>query len=87
MPKSPIVVKVNEQGTVRDGVPEEDAKTEARCDLCGATDEAVASLALEGGAPFGCKNCLRERLESMTVSLWMFRSPASRGLPWGKISG
>ena len=87
MSKSSIVVRVNGQGSVRDASPTEDKSTVGRCDLCGSVDDAVASVGLEGGAPFACKSCLRERLEAMTVGLWMFREPASTGLPWGKISG
>jgi hypothetical protein len=87
MQKSPIVVRVNGCGSVRDGTPSEDANVEARCELCGTIDDAVASVGADGSGPFACKSCLRERLEAMTVGLWMFREPASTGLPWGKISG
>ncbi len=87
MNKSPIEVRVHAQGRLREGVAAPDASTEARCDLCGGMTDAVASVAPEGRAPFACKTCLRERLETITVGLFMFRQPGEKGLPWGKISG
>jgi hypothetical protein len=87
MTKGPIEVRVHAHGSMRDGAARPDASIEARCDLCGAITDAVASLAPEGRAPFACKGCLRERLETITVGLFMFREPGEKGLPWGKISG
>ncbi len=59
---------------------------QARCELCSTVTDAVVSVGAKGDSPFVCKNCLRERLEAITVALWQFREP-SKGLPWGKISG
>jgi hypothetical protein len=88
MSKGAIEVRVHAHGSLRDGAASADASVEARCDLCGAVTDAVASVAPAGGAaPFACKTCLRERLETITVGLFMFRAPGEKGLPWGKISG
>ena len=50
----------------------------------------VASVTPQAAGPFACKDCLRQRLEAMTVASWMMRE-AERGqvggLPWGKVSG
>ncbi len=93
MSKPSIEVRVHAQGSVRDGAPAHDPSVVARCDLCGAVTDAVVSVAAVG-APFACKSCLRERLENVTLALWMLRQepPAEQpdkkgGLPWGKISG
>ena len=87
MSQSSIEVRVQGRGTVRDTRPTVDEKTEARCDLCGKVADAVVTVAADGRAPFSCKSCLRERLEAITVGLWMLREPGASGLPWGKISG
>ncbi|HMR10987.1 MAG TPA: hypothetical protein PKA88_34650 [Polyangiaceae bacterium] len=84
---SEVIVRVRGRGVVIGGVPAEDDSVTAACDLCGSEADATASVALSGEAPFACKNCLRARLEAMTVSLYLFSSPAPGGLPWGKISG
>jgi hypothetical protein len=86
MSQAPIEVRVHARGSVREGSPKPDPSMEARCDLCGATVDAVASVGPEARAPFACKSCLRERLEGITVALWMLKD-AEKGLPWGKISG
>ncbi len=82
-----VIVRVTGRGVVVGGIPAEDDSVAAKCDLCGSDADATASVALDGNAPFACKSCLRERLEAMTVSLYLFSSPTSGGLPWGKISG
>jgi hypothetical protein len=87
MSKVPIEVRVHAHGSMLDGAARSDAGIVARCDLCGAEADAVASVGPEGRAPFACKSCLRERLETITVGLFMFREPGDKGLPWGKISG
>lgn len=81
-----IEVRVHGRGSVQGPTPKGDETTEARCDLCGATTDAVASVAASGST-FACKSCLRERLESITVALYLFRESDAKGLPWGKISG
>ncbi len=84
MSKSSIEVRVHGRGSVRNATQNEDTSVEARCDLCGTTYDVVASVGPEG-SPYACKGCLRERLEAMTLGVWMFRE--SKGLPWGRISG
>jgi len=89
MAKVVVEVRVGGRGKVRDGVKTEDAAMAARCDLCGADTDAVVSTSVAGDAPYACKNCLRSRLEAITVATWELREPApgASGLPWGKISG
>lgn len=82
-----VAVKVQGRGTMTDGEPHRDENTRATCDACGQPADAVVSTGAAGGRPFLCKSCLRERLEQITLSLWMFRDEQSKGLPWGKISG
>ncbi len=82
-----IEVRIGGRGSVRDGNAVADASQRARCDLCEADVDAVASMAPTGGAPFVCKSCLRGRLEAMTVGSYLLREPGDSGLPWGKVSG
>ena len=82
-----IEVRVGARGRVRDGEPTLDDATSARCDLCGEEKDVVVSVAREADGAFGCKDCLRSRLEATTVASWLLREPKERGLPWGKISG
>jgi hypothetical protein len=86
MSKPAIEVRVHARGSVKDGDARRDESVEARCDLCGATVDAVASVGASG-SPYACKSCLRERLESVTVALFLLKEPREGGLPWGKISG
>lgn len=86
--KSKIEVRVHGRGSVRDGVPTPDAGIATRCDLCASETDATASVGVDGGGPFACKSCLRERLEAMTLGTWLLREGGEKsGLPWGKISG
>jgi len=82
-----IEVRVGGRGRVRDGEPSLDDTTSARCDLCGEEKDVVVSVTADADGPFGCKDCLRSRLEATTVASWLLRDPGDRGLPWGKISG
>lgn len=82
-----IEVRIARRGFVRDGEATGDETQVASCDLCGQEVDAVASIALAGGAPFACKSCLRGRLEAMTVGTWLLREAGDGGLPWGKVSG
>ncbi|MBX7081931.1 MAG: hypothetical protein K1X88_22185 [Nannocystaceae bacterium] len=82
-----IAVRVDRRGEVRDGHKTVDTGVAARCDLCGAVVDAVASLTPEGSGAFACKSCLRMRLEAITVALYELREPGGAGLPWGKVSG
>ncbi len=82
-----IEVRIGGRGSVRDGAVQRDSKAAARCDLCDADADAVASTARDGAGPFACKACLRARLEAMTVGAYLLRDPEDPGLPWGKVSG
>ena len=84
---SRIEVRIAQRGSVKDGEATRAAHQAARCDLCQAEVDAVASTHPEGGAPFACKACLRSRLEAMTVGTWLLRETGDGGLPWGKVSG
>ena len=85
MSDRPIEVRVHGRGTVVGSAPSVNEKTEARCSLCGTATDAVAAVS---GDSFACKSCLRERLESITVALYLFKDARdAKGLPWGKISG
>lgn len=84
---SALEVRVTGRGRVRDGTKQVDATTRAKCDLCDAEVDAVASVTAEAKGPFACKNCLRGRLEAITVAAWELRDPGQGGLPWGKVSG
>jgi hypothetical protein len=84
---SRIEVRIAQRGSVRDGTATRDAQQAARCDLCQADVDAVASTHPEGGGPFACKSCLRSRLEAMTVGTYLLREDGDGGLPWGKVSG
>lgn len=81
-----IEVRVAGRGTMSDGESTEDAKTEARCDLCGEAVDAVVSVTADASA-VACKACLRTRLEAVTLAMFELRAPGERGLPWGKYSG
>jgi hypothetical protein len=82
-----IEVRVAGRGTVRNGEKTEDSSTGGHCDLCGQEGDATVSMTPDGSAPFGCKVCLRTRLEAITVALWMHRDDAHKsGLPWGKVT-
>lgn len=82
-----IEVRIGGRGSVRDGAVTRNMAEAARCDLCDAEVDAVASTTKTGGAPFACKACLRTRLEAMTVGSYLLRTPEDPGLPWGKVSG
>lgn len=82
-----IEVRVAGRGRVADGEAMNDASTQASCDFCGESTDAVVSVGRDASAPFACKTCLRKRLEAATIALFLLDQPSGRGLPWGKISG
>ncbi len=84
---SSIEVHIAKRGTVRDATVTPSTTQSAHCDLCEREVDAVASTTTQGGAPFACKNCLRQRLEAMTVGAWQLRDANDTALPWGKVSG
>ena len=46
--------------------------------------QMVASVTASGAGVFACKDCLRVRLEAMTVGAYLLKPRAT--LPWGKIT-
>ncbi|MFT7581451.1 MAG: hypothetical protein ACI9MR_003127 [Myxococcota bacterium] len=82
-----IRVRVAGQGEVDGDAVNASAATEATCNLCGNAAASVASLDV-GTTPatFACADCLRARLEAMSVARWRFQSAGTAGLPWGKIT-
>jgi hypothetical protein len=96
-----LEVRIAGRGVVKDGQRVADPGTRAHCDLC-QSDVEVAAQVTPDGRPggdglsaaaahsFACKDCLRQRLEAMTVAAWVMREPdrsQAGGLPWGKVSG
>jgi len=84
-----IEVHVAGRGRVHDGEKTVSPDQSAQCDLCGKPSQVVVSLSPSvSGGTFGCRDCLRTRLEATTVATYLLQEPASSGgLPWGKISG
>jgi hypothetical protein len=83
-----IEVRVGGRGIVRGDESTVDAQVRSRCSLCSAEAETVASISAPGGTEmYACPNCLRERLDAISVGRWRLRDGQSAGLPWGKLSG
>ena len=83
-----VEVHVAGRGRVRDGDKVVDADQTAHCDLCGNDTDVVVSSTGDVTGPFGCRTCLRKRLEATTLAVYLLSEPGgSGGLPWGKISG
>ena len=83
-----VEVHVAGRGRVRDGTKTVNEDQGAHCDLCDADTDVVVSTDTGGNGPFGCRNCLRSRLEATTLAVYLLQDPGgSGGLPWGKISG
>jgi hypothetical protein len=76
-----IEVRIDGRGTVRGSEVRQDAEVHAVCGLCGQGCSAVASV---GTDLFACKDCLRERLEAMTLGAYLVSTPER--LPWGKLT-
>src|SRR5438045_3547789 len=63
-----IEVRVGGRGVVRGDEAREDGATPSACALCGADAETVASITPRSGTElFACANCLRERLDAISV--------------------
>jgi hypothetical protein len=77
-----IDVRVSHGGSIVGGVVEVDAALIVRCSLCESEVEAVASL--QSGT-YACAQCLRERLDAMSVA--RFRLKTGGSIPWGKVTG
>ncbi len=83
-----IDVRVHGRGVVRGETVVEDTGIAAVCAECDVEKEAVASVGTKGY--FLCADCLRARLDALSVARFVLRSDARSaptGLPWGKISG
>ncbi len=80
-----IEVQVAGRGRVRDGQETIDTDQTVKCSLCDKPTDVVVSLTPDGTGSFGCRDCLRARLEATTVAVYLLAE--SSGLPWGKISG
>jgi hypothetical protein len=78
-----IDVHVTEGGRIIGGEVTIDARTIARCTLCGRDVESSASLT---GGQFACAPCLRERLDALSVARFRLKESGS-GTPWGKVTG
>lgn len=78
-----IDVQVTGGGTISNGELRTDASAVAHCTLCARKVEAAATL---GDGATACAQCLRERLDALSVA--RFRLGSSSGsLPWGKVTG
>jgi hypothetical protein len=79
-----IDVHVTGGGTIIGGELRPDGQVVATCSLCSGKVDASAALA--SGA-FACANCLRERLDALSVARFRLRESRSGALPWGKVTG
>jgi len=79
-----IEVHVTGLGEVRNEVPAPDDTTVAHCSFCDRDVDAVASVTPAGTGIFACKDCLRIRLEAMTVGAYLLKP--KKALPWGKLT-
>lgn len=78
-----IDVRVSQGGSIVGGEVRIDAKTVARCSLCGGDVESSAALRDD---QFACAPCLRERLDALSVARFRLKESGS-GTPWGKVTG
>jgi hypothetical protein len=83
-----IEVRVAGRGIVRGDQAQVDAATKAMCSLCGTESDVVSAMNAQDGSAslFACPNCLRVRLDAMSVARYRMREGGS-GLPWGKVAG
>lgn len=80
---SAIDVQVTGGGTISNGELKIDSSTHARCGLCARDVEATAAIA----ETTACAQCLRERLDAMSVARFRLRESRTSSLPWGKVTG
>ena len=80
---SAIDVQVTGGGTISNGELKIDATTHARCGLCAHDVEATAAIA----GTHACAQCLRERLDAMSVARFRLKESRTSSLPWGKVTG
>ena len=81
---SSIDVQVTRGGRIQGGEVVTDAQMVAHCALCKREVEAAALLA---DTRYACANCLRERLDALSVARFRLRESGSSSLPWGKVTG
>lgn len=79
-----IDVHVSKAGRIQNGELTTDTGTVAKCTLCNANVEATAALGSLGHA---CANCLRERLDALSVARFRLMEGAPRSSSWGKVTG
>lgn len=79
-----IDVKVSKGGFIERGELTVDPTMVAKCSLCKRDVEASAALA-EGA--YACAQCLRERLDALSVARFRLRESSTGSLPWGKVTG
>lgn len=85
-----IDVEITGCGRVRGEDVQADPSVVARCSLCGSQVEAAVSISVPpaaGTSALACANCLRARLDALSVGRFRLREPQTSGIPWGKISG
>jgi hypothetical protein len=80
---SAIDVHISHAGSILSGKLETDPTMIAKCTLCSREVDAVAAI----GAGTACANCLRERLDALSVARFRLCEPKSSGTPWGKVTG
>ncbi|MCA9518238.1 MAG: hypothetical protein KC635_25050 [Myxococcales bacterium] len=78
-----IEVRVHGAGVVNGDAVKIDEATEGLCSVCGGEADAVASLS---PGTFACADCLRARLDAVSVARWRLKANPQGGLPWGKLT-
>ena len=79
-----IDVHVSKAGRIQNGELTTDTSMVAKCTLCNKDVEAAAAL---DKTQYACANCLRERLDALSVARFRLTESSSRSLPWGKVTG
>lgn len=79
-----IDVHVSKAGRIQNGQLTADPGVIAKCTLCNANVDATAALGALGHA---CANCLRERLDALSVARFRLTEGSPRSSPWGKVTG
>ena len=77
-----IDVHVSGGGSIVGGELTQDAATVARCSICAREVEASAAI---GENRFACANCLRERLDALSVARFRLHE-TRKSIPWGKVT-
>ena len=79
-----IDVQVTGGGSILDGSLRNDTTVVATCSLCEAKVEAAARLTQDA---YACGNCLRARLDALSVARFRLGDTRASVLPWGKVTG